>query len=80
MRAGKIRQGFCLWRERDRETRQCRECLGKEILTNWRENIDEDNLFVHHRRPMPAAGREVKHVSGRSDSFLAFNKEADTTP
>ena len=51
--------------------------LGEKILTNRRENIDEHNLFVHHRGAVPATGREVKYVSGRSDAFLAFNKEPD---
>jgi hypothetical protein len=54
------------------------ESLGEKVFTNGCENIDENNFFVGHCGAVPTAGREVKHVPRRADSFLAFNEEPDT--
>src|SRR5215218_7756510 len=39
------------------------------------ENVDEDDLFVQHRRTVPVVRREVQNVARRNDVYLVADRE-----
>src|SRR5438132_6712848 len=51
--------------------------LAEKIVTYGSKNIDQHNLFIHHRRSVKTVRRKVKDIAGRSDSFFARDKKTD---
>src|SRR4051812_41997784 len=50
----------------------------EKLLPDGREDVDEHDFFVEHRRAMPEAAREEHDVAWTEDSLLGSEDETDT--
>src|SRR5262245_4516585 len=49
----------------------------QKLFANGRKDVDEDDLFVEHRRAVLYVRWKVQHVALRRDALLAVDREAD---
>lgn len=66
-------RGFLVWRL---ARSLIRDGGFEEVFSHGCEDVDEHDLFVHHRRAVQAVWRKVQHVARQRDALRPFDEES----